>query len=255
MEGGQLAGAVVLITGGANGIGAGVARRVAESDARVVVADLDEEAGRALADEVGGAFVRCDVGEFGDCQAAVGAAVERFGGLDVAFLNAGIGTRTDPTDLDVEEYRRVMRVNLDGVVFGAAAARPALLDRGGGQIVATASLAGLTGVPPDPIYAANKHAVVGLVRSLGPAWVADGIRVNALCPGFTDTAIIDDVRELLASVALPLLGVADVVEAFMAVIGSDEVGSCWYVQPGRAPEPFRFRNLPGPRTAAGEPIV
>ena len=88
-----------------------------------------------------------------------------------------------------------MGANLDGVVFGTHAALPALRARGGGAIVATASLAGLTGVAYDPLYAANKHAVVGLVRSLGPLLAEEGIRFNAVCPGFAESAIIEPIRD------------------------------------------------------------
>ena len=98
-----------------------------------------------------------------------------------------------------ELYRRAMGVNLDGVVFGVHAVLPALRARGGGAIVATASLAGLTAVPFDPIYAANKHGVVGLVRSLGFGLPDEGIRVNAVCPGFAESKIIDPIREALGS--------------------------------------------------------
>ena len=109
----------------------------------------------------------------------------------MAFLNAGIATGTGlGEDFDLALYRRAMGANLDGVVFGINAVMPAMRARGGGSIVVTASLAGLAPVPMDPIYAANKHAVVGLVRSLGPALAGDGIRINAICPGFADTAII-----------------------------------------------------------------
>jgi len=96
-----------------------------------------------------------------------------------------------------ELYRRAMSVNLDGVVFGVHAVLPALRARGGGAIVATASLAGLTGVPLDPLYAANKHGVVGLVRSLGPTLSAEGIRINAVCPGFAESGMIAPFREAL----------------------------------------------------------
>ncbi len=243
----DLPGSVALITGGAHGIGAGTARRLAGHGVHVVVADVDEEAGRAVAEEIDGAFVRCDVGDLSDCHAAVAAARERFGGLDIAFLNAGVATGLGLEDFDEARYRRVMSVNLDGVFFGTVAARPALLERGGGAIVVTASLAGLTGTPTDPVYAANKHAVVGLVRSVGPTWGQEGIRVNAICPGFADTDIIRDVREALEAFEVPLLTVDEVVDAFMAVLTSDGSGECWFVQPGRASEPFRFRGIPGPR--------
>ena len=102
-------------------------------------------------------------------------------------LNAGVATGCGVgDDFDLARYRRAMGANLDGVVFGVHAALPALRRRGGGAIVATASLAGLTGVPYDPLYAANKHAVVGLVRSLAPL-AEEGIRVNAVCPGFAES--------------------------------------------------------------------
>lgn len=145
-------GKVALITGGSNGIGAGVARRLAREGARVVLADVDTAAGTALAEELGGAFVRCDVREPGDSEAAVAAAVDRFGGLDVAFLNAGVaGGGGVGDDFDLAAYRRAMGVNVDGVVFGAHAALPAIRARGGGDIVATASMAALTATPFDPV--------------------------------------------------------------------------------------------------------
>src|SRR5207302_5439106 len=115
--------------------------------------------------------------------ALVDFAVRNCGGVDIAFLNAGVATGCGVgDDFDLADYRRAMGANLDGVVFGIHAVRPALLARGGGAIVATSSLAGLTAVPFEPLYAANKHAVVGLVRSLGPAMVEEGIRINAICP-------------------------------------------------------------------------
>ena len=116
-------------------------------------------------------------------------AVDTCGGLDIAFLNAGVATGCGiGDDFDLALYRRANGANLDGVVFGTHAVLPALRARGGGAIVATASLAGLTAVPLDPLYAANKHAVVGLARSLGTAWPAEGITYNAICPGFAESA-------------------------------------------------------------------
>src|SRR5512139_186927 len=107
---------VALITGGSNGIGAAVARRLAGRGDRIVIADVDTDAGEALAAELDGVFVRCDVGEPAGTQAAVAAAVDAFGGLDLAFLNAGVSTGCGlDADFDVELYRRAMRINLDGV--------------------------------------------------------------------------------------------------------------------------------------------
>jgi NAD(P)-dependent dehydrogenase (short-subunit alcohol dehydrogenase family) len=242
-------GRVALITGGAKGIGAAVARRLAGLGARIVIADVDVGGGTALADEIGGTFIRCDVREPAESVAAVGMAVERFGGLDLAFLNAGVATGCGlADDFDLEAYRRAMAVNLDGVVFGVRAALPALRARGGGDIVATASMAGLTATPFDPIYGANKAAVVGLVRALGPAVGPEGIRVNALCPSFADTDILTPLKDHLERTGFPILTVGAVVDAFMAILASGGVGECWHVVPGRPSEPFRFRGVPGPRS-------
>ena len=242
------AGKVALVTGGSNGIGAAVARRLAGHGARLVLADVDQERGSALAGEIGAVFVRCDVREPGDGVAAVAAAVDRFGGLDLAFLNAGVATGCGVGEgFDPAAYRRAMAINLDGVVFGVEAALPALRARGGGDIIATASMAGLTATPFDPIYGANKAAVVGLVRALGPALEADGVRVNALCPSFADTDILGPIKSHLEETAFPILTVDAVVDAFVAILAADGTGQCWYVVPGRPPEPFRFRGVPGPR--------
>ena len=180
-------GKVALITGGSNGIGEGVARGfLAGHGARVVLADIDDVRGMQVAEELGGRFIHTDVTEPADStRAGVAFAREEYGGLHLAHLNAGVTSWCSMgDDFDPEAYRRAMRINLDGVVYGIAASRPAIIASGGGTIVATASMAGLVAVPFDPIYAANKHAVVGLVRSIGDAYAAEGVKVNALCPSF-----------------------------------------------------------------------
>jgi NAD(P)-dependent dehydrogenase (short-subunit alcohol dehydrogenase family) len=246
---GHFGGKVAWVTGGSQGFGAGVARRLAGLGASVVVSDINREAGESVAAEVGGRFVSCDVSSLEECQRAVSTTVETHGRLDVAFLNAGIATGAKiDDDFDLALYRRAMGVNLDGVVFGAHAVFAAMKAAGGGDIVATASLAGLTGTGFDPIYSANKHGVVGLVRSIGEDWPQYGIRVNALCPGFADTAIVDPLREVLSDGGIPLIPVEMVVDAFVAAATSGRSGECWYIQPGRPGEPFRFRGIPGPRT-------
>jgi short-subunit dehydrogenase len=133
-----------------------------------------------------------------------------------------------------------------------AAALPALSARGGGRVVVLASLAGLSPVPIDPIYAANKAAVVNLVRSVGPGLAAQGIVVNAVCPGFTDTSIVDPVRGLLGSMGVPLMPVDEVVSAIGTVLQSDAAGEAWLVQHGRPAQPYRFRGVPAP-APAGSP--
>jgi NAD(P)-dependent dehydrogenase (short-subunit alcohol dehydrogenase family) len=241
---------VVLITGGANGFGQATGARLAGEGAHVVLADIEEEVGRETAEAIGAEFIACDVRDPEACLAAVDFAVSKFGGLDIAFLNAGISTGCGLVEsFDLELYRRAMQVNLDGVVFGINAAVPAMRKRGGGSIVATASLAGLTAVPFDPIYAANKHAVVGLVRSAGPVYALESIRVNAICPGFADTRIIDGFKEGLQSEGIPIIEVDHVVDGIVDLMASPDSGVCHFVQAGHEPQEFRFRNIPGPRAA------
>ena len=214
----------------------------------MVVADLDEAGGREVAEEVGGRFVAVDVSRLEDNEAMVAFAVEECGGLDLIHLNAGISSGCGVgEDFDLDRYRRAMGVNLDGVVFGVHAALPALSKRGGGAIVATASLAGLTSVPYEPIYAANKHGVVGLVRSLGPTLVQEGIRVNAVCPGFAESKIIEDIREGILASGVPIIPAEKVADTVVGLFASEAAGECWFVQPGRDPAPFLFRGIPGPR--------
>ena len=113
--------------------------------------------------------------------------------------------------------------------------------------MATASMAGLVAAPFDPIYAANKHAVVGLARSLGQVYEADGIRIHALCPSFAYTNIIKGSEQTLLDMGFPIIDVADVVAAFQRILDADSTGQCWYVVAGRPSEPFEFRRAPGPR--------
>ncbi len=248
MKSTELDGRVALVTGAANGIGAAVARRLAGLGAQVVAADVDDDAGAALAAEVGGIYVHCDVRDLGQNQAMVAAAVEHFGGLDLIHLNAGISSGHGVgDDFDVDSYHRAMAINLDGVVFGVHAALPALRQRGGGTIIATASMAGLTPLALDPIYAANKAAVVALVRSLAEAYREESILVNALCPSFAHTAIIGPIKGFLEEVHFPILEVSEVVDTFVQMLDAGGTGEAWFVVPGRESQPFSFRNVPGPR--------
>jgi NAD(P)-dependent dehydrogenase (short-subunit alcohol dehydrogenase family) len=174
-------------------------------------------------------------------------AWERVEAVDLACLNAGVLTaETDVTRLTDEQYRRALGVNVDGVVYGV---RRLARVMNGGTIIATASLAGLTGMPLDSIYALTKHAVVGFVRSVAPQ--LDPIKINAVCPGIADTTMLDmhDQRATFAAAGFPLLRPDDVAEAMWLAASSDGTGECWFVQPGRDPAPFRFPNIPGPRSA------
>ena len=245
---GALQDKVAIVTGGASGLGAATARALRAQGARLVIADVDEEGGRAVAEELEGAFVRTDVSDLEANRAMVAFATETFGGVDLAYLNAGVASAMGVgEEFDLERYRRIMGINLDGVVFGTVAAVPALKARGGGAIVATASLAGLTGTPMDPLYSANKHGVVGLARSLGPSLALDGIRFNAVCPGYAESKIIHGLREHLIEAGLPIIPAEEVAETVMTLFTGDMTGECWFVQRGRAGA-FKFRGIPGPVT-------
>jgi len=207
-----------LVTGGRGGIGSAIAAAV---DGEAVVLDLPD----------------FDVGSADAWRALDGE-------FDVAFLNAGIGIGVDDVaDLSDADYARIVRANLDGVVFGTRECAARLMPHGG-AIVATASLAGLTSMPYDPLYTATKHAVVGFVRAAAPALAAHAIRLNAICPGFTDTPIVED--ELRGRLPAPLMEPSFVAEAALRVAADRESGRAWIVQPNRV-EPFRFPGIPGPR--------
>lgn len=237
---------VALVTGAAHGLGEGFARRLAGQGAQVVIADIDVAAGEALAREIGGHFVRCDVTKPEDNQRAVRAAMDRYKDLHIVALNAGIsstlslGERFDP-----EEYQRMMRINVDGVVHGAQAAYPALRDSGGGQVIATGSIGGLYPTPLAPLYAGTKAFLIQLVRSQAPLWAKEGIALKALCPGFTDTDMIDDIREMLTASNVKVLEMSEVAAAFMKVLTEGRPGECWYELPGLASGPFRFGKIEG----------
>jgi NAD(P)-dependent dehydrogenase (short-subunit alcohol dehydrogenase family) len=244
----ELADKVALVTGGASGLGRATALALAEAGAEVVVADVDADAGAAVAEQVGGHFVATDVSDLDANRAMVDFAVERCGGLDHAFLNAGVASMIGVgPEFDLERYRRIMGINLDGVVVGAHAVLPALRERGGGSIVATASLAGLTAVPYDPLYAANKHAVVGFARSMGLGLAGEGIRFNAVCPGFSESQIIAPIRDALVDSGLPIIPAERVAEAVLTLFAGEMSGEAWFVQAGRDAAPFNFRGIPGPR--------
>jgi len=166
------------------------------------------------------------------------------GEFDAAFLNAGTVTACqDVAVLTDDEWQSILRANLGGVVYGTRELASRLMP-GGGSIVATASLAGLTATPFDPAYTATKHGVVGWVRAAAPALEARGIRLNALCPGFVDTPLVQ--AELRGRLDVPLIEPAFVAEAALRVLEDEETGRAWVVQPNRV-EPFCFPRVPGPR--------
>jgi NAD(P)-dependent dehydrogenase (short-subunit alcohol dehydrogenase family) len=175
------------------------------------------------------------------------AAWEHVGSVDLACLNAGVLTGDgNIAALTDAQYRRAVGVNVDGVVYGVRR-----LDRvmpTGSAIVVTASLAGLVGIPDDPVYGLTKHAVVGFVRSVAPQLEKRGIRIQAVCPGWADTALTPPAfREELVSRGFRLLQPSDVAEGVWAAFKSEGTGEAWIVQPGREPLLYEFKGVPGPR--------
>ncbi|SDP67883.1 SDR family oxidoreductase [Lentzea jiangxiensis] len=242
----DLTGQVALVTGGAGGIGAAAARRLAELGARVAVLDLDAAGAQRVVSAVGGIAVAGDVADPATMPAVVAQVEAELGRLDVVLLNAGIGGGQTGVDaLDVDRYRRLVGVNVDHVVYGVCAAVPALRRQGGGKIVITASLAGLTAMSSDPLYTLTKHAVVGYARAAGAALAGEGITVSALCPGFVDTLLLGAAKEEFDAVEFPLLTPSDVAEALQSVLAGGQPGEAWTIQPGGQASAYRFRGVPG----------
>jgi len=212
-----------LITGGRGGLGTAFAAALGNED--VTALDLPD----------------FDVGDPGAWRTLEGS-------FDAAFLNAGVATGEDDiASLTDEQYRRAVGANVDGVVFGTRELASRLMPDGG-SIVATASLAGLVGMPNDPIYTLTKHAVVGFVRSVAPQLEERGIRIQAVCPGWADTALTTNgFREELKERGFRLLSPDAVAEGVWSAYESEGTGEAWIVQPGREPLLYEFKGVPGPR--------
>ncbi|MEY6564457.1 SDR family NAD(P)-dependent oxidoreductase [Streptomyces sp. PGLac3x] len=197
----EFAGRTALVTGAASGIGLATARRLGQGGARVVIADYNAEgaaaAATALGDEgIEASAVTVDVTDPASLEAAVRFAQETYGALHLAVNNAGIGGESAPTgDYDIDVWNRVVRTNLDGVFYSMRYEIPALLAAGGGAIVNTASILGSVGFAGSPAYVAAKHGVVGLTKTAATEYAAQGVRINAVGPGFIDTPLLQGMEK------------------------------------------------------------
>jgi len=192
---GRLQDKVAVITGAGSGIGLASARRFASEGAKVVCVDIDEAAGKAAADDVGGVFARADVTVDADVQAMYATAVDTFGGLDIAFNNAGISPPDDDSILttEIDAWRRVQEVNLTSVYLCCKYAIPHMQARGAGSIINTASFVAVLGSATSQIsYTASKGGVLAMSRELGVQFARERIRVNALCPGPVNTPLLQE---------------------------------------------------------------
>lgn len=245
---------VAIVTGAASGIGAASARHLAALGAHVVAVDLAEPAVRAVAEAIDGTAAVLDVADPEAWDNLLTDVAAEYGGIDLAHLNAGVVTTPHPytvLDVTLPEYRRVMGVNLDGVLLPILRLAPFLQHRGGGAIVTTASLAGLGPYYDDPFYAATKHALVGFVRSAAPQLAAAGIRLHAICPGGVQTGLIDDfIRARLEAGGRATLDPAEVAEAVAEMLAFPEGGLVRTIVKGKGVRDFEFRGsiMPDPGT-------
>jgi NAD(P)-dependent dehydrogenase (short-subunit alcohol dehydrogenase family) len=186
-----------LVTGASTGIGAAVCRALADEGIQVAVCDINQAAGEALAEDIGGEFIQCDVTSLSSVQRAVQTCIEKLGVPDYVHLNAGIMTvPTDDPYLAIEDvteaqYQQIVGVNLNGVFHGMKTVLPVMRDKGG-TVTITASTAGLSVVPVDPMYTATKYALIGFGRAVSAANEGSNVRINVICPGVTDTQIVPE---------------------------------------------------------------
>ncbi|MCP2298392.1 3alpha(or 20beta)-hydroxysteroid dehydrogenase [Nocardia amikacinitolerans] len=221
---GRLTGKVALISGGARGMGAAHARKFVAEDARVVLGDILDDEGKALAEELGdhAVYVHLDVRQKQDWQAAADEAVRRFGALNVLVNNAGIVNGNLLVDFALEEWQRIVDINLTGTFLGMQAATPAMIEAGGGSIVNISSVEGMRGSPGLHGYTATKFAVRGLTKSTALELAQYGIRVNSVHPGLISTPMTEGIPADFLQI--PLGRAADPAEVsnLVTYLASDE---------------------------------
>ena len=224
---------VAVVTGAASGIGRATCRRFAAEGATVVAVDIDVEAGKALAAELGGLFVPADVTIKEDNDHVYAQAYSTYGRIDVAFHNAGISPPDDDSILDtsLEAWRRVQEVNLTSVYLGCQAVLPYMLEQGSGSIVNTASFVATLGAATSQVsYTASKGGVLAMTRELGVQFAREGVRVNALSPGPVSTPLLQELfasdperaQRRLVHVPMGRFATPDEIAAAVAFLASDD---------------------------------
>ncbi|MBF6215043.1 glucose 1-dehydrogenase [Nocardia puris] len=224
----RLTGKVALISGGARGMGAAHARRFVAEGARVVLGDVLDDDGKALAAELGESahYEHLDVREPEQWRAAVAAATERFGGLHVLVNNAGIVNGNLLVDFALEEWQRIIDINLTGTFLGMQAATPALIAAGGGSVVNISSVEGMRGSPGLHGYTATKFAVRGLTKSTALELAPHNIRVNSVHPGLISTPMTEGIPADFLQIPLGRAAQPDEVSNLVAHLASDESSYC-----------------------------
>ena len=195
---GRLDGKVAIVTGAASGIGAATVRRFVEEGARVVIADINDDGGTAIARSLGdrAAFRHTDVTSLADLEATVAFAVDRFGGLDVMHNNAAATGGGYVGEIDPEVWDFSLKIMLTGVFYGMRAAIPAMLRRGGGSIISTSSVEGFYGEIMAAPYCTAKAAIINLTRTAALEYGRRSIRANCICPGAVDTPLLARMNEI-----------------------------------------------------------
>ncbi|MFX0579330.1 glucose 1-dehydrogenase [Nocardia nepalensis] len=221
---GRLTGKVALISGGARGMGAAHARALAAEDARVVLGDILDDEGAALAKEIGdnAAYVHLDVREKQQWQDAVAEAVQRFGSLNVLVNNAGIVNGNLLVDFELSEWQKILDINLTGTFLGMQAATPAMIEAGGGSVINISSVEGMRGSPGLHGYTATKFAVRGLTKSTALELAQYGIRVNSVHPGLIRTPMTEGIPEDFLQIPLGRAADPAEVSALVIFLASDE---------------------------------
>jgi NAD(P)-dependent dehydrogenase (short-subunit alcohol dehydrogenase family) len=232
-EGGRLAGKVAVVTGAGGGIGLATVRRFTSEGAKVVCADIDEAAGRAAAEEVGGTFIKVDVTSESDVQEMFALAVSEYGGMHVAFNNAGISPPEDDSILTtgIDAWQRVQDVNLTSVYLCSKYAIAHMRENGGGSVINTASFVAVLGSATSQIsYTASKGGVLAMTRELGVQFAREGVRVNALCPGPINTPLLKELfakdperaERRLVHVPMGRFGEPEEIAGAVAFLASDD---------------------------------